>query len=31
MFGLGKSGVAASKFFEKNGYNFYATDETQNL
>ena len=29
VFGLGKSGIATSKFFEKNGYNFYATDDNE--
>ena len=29
VFGLARSGIAASKFFEKNGYNFYATDDNE--
>lgn len=29
VFGLGRSGIATSKFFEKNGYNFYATDDNE--
>ena len=29
VFGLAKIGIATSKFFEKNGYNFYATDDNE--
>ena len=31
VFGLAKIGIATSKFFEKNGYNFYATDDNEEV
>ena len=29
VFGLARIGIATSKFFEKNGYHFYATDDNK--
>ena len=29
VFGLARIGIATSKFFEKYGYNFYATDDNE--
>ena len=29
VFGLARIGIATSKFFEKNGYHFYATDDNE--